>query len=181
MQTKPKSNSVLTSSVRPDGVIVINVLGGGVVEFDPRRVDPALRQRAEAHGWIQRLADGAAKSRNAATGLPASPQEKFDAVRAIADHYLNGATEWKMTGTGGGRMAQSEIILQALARVREVDIETLRERIAAMAEKKGTKPATLLAALAVDKEVAAMVLTIQAERAGALAIDAEELMMEIME
>ncbi len=181
MQTKPKSNSVVTSAVTEDGIIHITVLGAGKVEFDPTKVDGKLRRRAEIHGWIQRLADGAAKSRDAATGKPATPHDKLAAIQSIADHYQNGATEWKMAGTGGGRMAQSEIILQALSRVREVDIETLRARIAAMAEKKGTKPATLLSALATDKDVAAMVLTIQAERAGSTGIDTEELMAEILE
>ena len=178
---KTKSNAVVSTTVTNDGVIHITVLGAGKVEFDPNQCQADMRKHAELHGWIQRLADGAAKSRDSKTGLPATPADKLAAIQTIADYYLKGATEWKMKGSGGGRMPMSELILEALCRVNDIPLETMRERINRMAEVKGTKAATLLATLGTQKDVAAMVLTIQAERAASTGIDAEDLMADLME
>lgn len=180
MQTKPKSNSVVTSSVTADGIIHITVLGAGKIEFDPQLAHPSMRHRAEYHGWIQRLADGAAKSRDPVTGKPASPADKLAAIHALAAHYTSGIDQWKVTATGGGRSSNSEIILRALANIGDVEIEVIRSRINAMAEKKGTKPATLLSALAGRKDVAEEIIRLRAEAATASGIDAEGLMEEIM-
>lgn len=178
MNAKPKSNSVVTATVTADGIIHIVVLGAGKLEFDPKRCAPEMRRHAEYHGWIQRLSDGAAKSRDPVTGKTASPHDKLAGIRNIADHFLGGATEWKMKGGGGG---MSELILTALCNVKEVSIEIMRERIERMAEVKKTKPRTLLAALAKDKEIMAEVLRLQAERATDMGVDMEGIMEEIME
>lgn len=178
MVTKPKSNSVVTSFVTADGIIHITVLGAGRVEFDPYKAHPNMRARAEYHGWIQRLSDGAAKSRDPLTGRSAQPGEKLVAVQAIANHYQSGVDEWKMKGAG--RTPLSEIILQALCSLNDVKVETMRERIARMAEVKKTTPERLLAAMAARKDISEEVLRIQAERAGAPELDTDELVDELI-
>lgn len=114
MQTKPKANSVLTHRLLPNGGLCFTVKGAGpVLEgaeeaeavelfFAPTLASEANRQRAEQHGWIQRISDAAAISRDTKTGLPATPAQKLEAMQKLVEHYQSGTGDWKMTGGGGG-------------------------------------------------------------------------------
>lgn len=113
MNQKAKSNSVLTSKVE-GSVLEITVLGAGTILFDAEQAHPANRQRAEMHGWTQRLSDAAAKSRDPKTGLPVSPLAKFEAVNQLAEWYMRGGDQWKRTGDGTRETLPGNLLLTAL-------------------------------------------------------------------
>lgn len=94
MQTKPKANSTITHIRNEDGTLTFTVLGAGSFTFDPSKAHANNRARAEVHGWLQRISDGGALSREPKTGKPATPADKMARMRAIADHYQSGAAEW---------------------------------------------------------------------------------------
>lgn len=173
---KRKSNSVVVVSYDAEGIMSINVAGVGAITFDKRKASAVCRAEAEDHGWEQRLRDAAAISRDDATGASASPQEKYDAVLALRDHYEGGATEWRLAGgAGGGR----SITVEAIARVKGLsydDASAMVDRHAATM-KQDRKDA--LKFLATSKRVMEAINAIRAERMPAAKVDADKALDEI--
>lgn len=102
MQTKAKSNSVITHSVSEDGtVITFHVKDAGDVVFDTTLAAASIIQQAAVHGLIQRVSDRAAIGRDPETGASASPEEKMEAMQSLVEHYESGSTEWSLVQSGG--------------------------------------------------------------------------------
>lgn len=101
MQSKPKANSVITHEVNGD-VILFHVAGAGTLTLDLSKVHADNVQRGAVHGFIQRVSDGAAMSRDPVTGKPATAADKAARMAAIIAHYESGAAEWSMRGQGTG-------------------------------------------------------------------------------
>lgn len=119
-QAKAKSNSVITHEIlrNEEGALSIkfNVLGAGDTILELSRVAQSNKDRALIHGFVQRISDAAALSRNPQTGLPASPTDKLNAMAELVDHYMSGTEEWSRKRTGGGA-AEGGLLLEALVRM----------------------------------------------------------------
>lgn len=153
MNEKTKSNAVVTATWT-GSVLSLQVAGCGVVEFAMDAVSPVLIERAAMHGFEQRLRDRAAISRDTKTGLSASPQDKFDRIKALADHYAAGG-EWEMRSAGaGGKKSDADWILEALAVVQKTDVETMAGRVALAVEKRGITRQAYLKNVATSPAVA---------------------------
>lgn len=111
MNGKAKSNSVITHALRGEGKIAFTVINVGEFVLDTSLVSETCRERAMLHGFVQRISDAAAISRDPETGLPASPELKFARMQRLAEHYESGAEEWTIRSgggaTGGGLLFQS--------------------------------------------------------------------------
>ena len=93
-EPKVRANAVVTCT-KMDGKLIFKVKGcDEAITFDPDKVSAENRARAMIHGFIQRISDGAALSRDATTGQPALPEAKFARMKILADHYMSGSTEW---------------------------------------------------------------------------------------
>lgn len=100
------NNTVPAEKVRANAVVQVRKMDGkleflvkGVstpIVFDPDKCSAEVRARAMIHGFTQRISDGAALSRDTATGLPATPEAKHARMKALADHYMSGTTEWAL-------------------------------------------------------------------------------------
>ena len=101
MQSKRKSNSVVTHQVDDNG-ITFNVIGAGSVRLDFDKVSEPNQKRAMIHGMIQRISDRAAIGRDPETGKSATPAEKLAAMTTLVDHYHSGTSEWSMVTRGEG-------------------------------------------------------------------------------
>lgn len=166
MQTKAKSNSVITHAVAGD-VITFTVRDAGEVRLDVSAVSEANRQRAMFHGFIQRISDAAAISRNPETGQPATPQEKLAAMQGLVEHYASGAGEWSRR-SAGGIAPEGGLLFRALAKLYpEKSPETIREFLAKRSKSEK-------AALLVTPDVARVADELRAE--GARGVDAGELL-----
>lgn len=148
------------------------------LKFNPELVDGELRKAAEWHGWEQRLRDAAAKPRDVKTGKSATPAEKFNAIKKLAEHYLSGGKEWNLrTGPQAGVVQRNEdkqLLKAALAEyLPAVGKDRTAEQIHLSVEKmdKGQ-----VSALLGQKEIAEIVLKLREEKAEELEIDAEELL-----
>jgi hypothetical protein len=73
---------------------------GGRITVDADALTDALRTQAMMHGLKQKLVDAAAISRNPETGRSASGEDKYNAVREVAERLLTG--EWNKAREGGG-------------------------------------------------------------------------------
>lgn len=101
MQIRKKTNSVMTTRVE-GSTLTISVLGAGDIVFNADAASEANNAHARMHGWTQRLCDRAAKGRDATTGLSATPAEKHAAIAELAEYYMSGDVNWKMSGSGVG-------------------------------------------------------------------------------
>ncbi len=141
MQTKPKSNSVVTHRRLDDGRLEFTIVGAGKFEFDPARASQANRERAMIHGWLQRITDAAAIPRDKETGASATPDAKMARMKALAEFYEGGGVEWNMKA--GPRVVVAKgpdvgKIIMAMIRAGLVpDVDTANGRLTALAEKRG--------------------------------------------
>ena len=142
MQSKPKSNSVITSAMHPTNpnILVTTVLGCPPIEFDRTAACQEARNAAEWNGWTQRFADRGAMPANKETGRPATPQEKYERIKAYVDHVAGGGA-WAMKGAArvvvkkGPNVGQ---IIMAMIRAGLVlDIDAANGRLNALATKRG--------------------------------------------
>ena len=127
MQTKAKSNSIITHELSDAGVLTFNVKGAGSFTFDPALASAACRARAAIHGFIQRISDGGALGRDTTTGRPASPEDKLARMERIAQHYASGSVEWAIARAESSGPGLDTLLLAAVAEVRGVTIERVRE------------------------------------------------------
>jgi hypothetical protein len=178
MQTKPKANSVVTHAI-VDGKIVFTVKDAGTFTFDPNKASATNRARAIVHGFIQRIADGAAISRNPDNGQPATAADKMARMQRIADHYESGAEEWAMRAATGPRKPDAGLIVLAMTRtVAKGDADRANALIDGIATKRGIDRDAALAVWASVEDVAAEMARIRAERA-TVKVSADDLIAEM--
>lgn len=176
MSTKLKSNATMAVEINQSAnTIIFTVRDAGAITLDMSRLSPDVIAYAAFHGMKQRIADAAAMSRNPDTGAPASPQDKFDAMQALAEHYMSGTGEWAVRVASGGAGKPSGLTLRALADVQGLDVPAMRERVEGLAERKGTTTAALLRELAKAPAVAKRI----AELKAASSPDADSLLDEL--
>lgn len=177
MQTKPKSNSILTHVWDMEaGNITFRVKDAGDVVLDMTKVHADNVTRAAYHGFTQRVSDGAAIPRDTKTGLSATPAEKMAAIKAICEHYMSGSADWRLvTAADGGRA----LTVEAIARVKGVDYDTANGWVEEFAKAKyegDTKKA--LAFLRDGARVREAMDAIRAERTPAAKVDADAALEE---
>jgi hypothetical protein len=182
MQTKPKSNSVVTHSMQ-DGNIVFDVLGAGKLVFDLNKVSAENRARAMIHGFVQRISDGAARLRNTETGQSATPGEKLAMMQRIADHLMSGTTEWNLRASAAPKGPDAGLVIMAMVRAL-AGVPTAEAAEAVFAKQvelgKFASRDEAIAAWAKSRQVADTIKLILAERAAAAAnLDAEDMLAEL--
>lgn len=170
MQSKPKSNSTITTAIdAATGIITFTVIGAGQFTFDPTEASQGVRARAQVHGFVQRICDRAAKGRDPETGKPAPAVDRMAAMKSLADHYASGSEDWspKVERTGGGAGWDS-LILAAVVEATGRGLEEVKEGVARRAKADGITTKVALEALGRSKVVAPILERIRAEAAEGL-------------
>lgn len=190
MQVKPKSNSVITSAWdATSNVITFTVRKAGAngqsdaaLALDLNKVSEKNRARAMAHGFIQRVSDRAALSRNTTNGQSATPAEKLAAMKGLVDFLASGTDEWAPERVGGvkGPTGLDPLLIAAVAEATGRSTDEVRELVAKGAEKKSVTKAVYLATLGGAGTVKPIVERMRAEQASAFEVDADELLNEVM-
>ncbi len=170
MNAKVKRNSVVTSELLESGMIQFTVRDAGQFLFNPSKAHESLRDRAEVHGWIQRISDAAAMSRDEATGKPATPAEKLARMLALKEHYESGTETWNRAGGAG--TGQSIVIL-AVQRVMGLAEYKMAEEHMARYAAAHPELKDIKAFYAAMPKVNAAILDIQRERLVAPSLDAD--------
>jgi len=179
MQTKPKANSIITHRLNDDGTLTFLVKDAGEFGFDPKKAAQKNRERAELHGWIQRISDGGAMSRNPENGQPATPADKMARMQRLAEHYEGGAEEWAMKGPSGPRKPDAGLIIQALCgTVAGGDVDKANRLVDGIATKRGIDRDAALMVWAAVEDVAAEMARIRARRV-AVKVSADDLLAEM--
>jgi hypothetical protein len=179
MAKQTESKAIIQTTLSEDkSVITFKVRDAGELVLDLTRVSAAVKVRALIHGLIQRVSDKAAIPCNTTTGLPATPQAKFEAMQGLVDHFMSGTDEWTPArAESAGRKPKDgldPLLLAAVCEVTGKDEAAVRAIIAKGAEVKTVKPAQFLSALAGAGKVRAVVERMRAEQAPEL--DGDELL-----
>ena len=178
MQSKPKSNSVITHIVDMENqVITYNVIGCEPLVFDVKRVSDQCGERAMIHGFIQRISDAAAISRDPDTGKPATPQDKRERMARLVEHYMSGAEAWSPARAEGGARDEG-LTITAMGDVYHKLAEECRDMVKQLAVKRGIDERAALAVFAKSAQIAARMAEIKAERAKD-GPDADDLLAEL--
>lgn len=177
MNQKAKSNSVITTSVEGE-VITFTVRGAGELRLDLTKVAASVRARAAIHGFIQRVSDKAAISRNTENGQPATPAEKLEAMRGLVDHFMSGSDEWAPARKEGAvrRGGLDPLAIAAVVEATGKDEAAVRELIKIGAANKSVTPLAFLAALSASSKVAPILERLRAEAAERTDLDGDELL-----
>lgn len=187
MQSKAKSNSVVTTRLLDTGVIEFTVLkaaadgvGAATMTLDPKACSEPVRARAVVHGLVARVVDRAALDRNKTTGKSASGAEKFAAMKTLVDHYASGAESWAMAQAERAPRGPSldPIILAAVSEATGRGAVEVLEMVTKGAAGKAITLEAYLAALAASIKVAPIVAWMRAEAAAGL--DGDALLNEAM-
>lgn len=182
MQSKAKSNSICTAILnRADATLTVTVLGAGSATFYRDKASAENRIEAEWRGWSQRLTNQAALPHDKATGKPATPEEKFAAVKRAVDHYNAGGTVWAIAADD---TYDTGLVVQAMIRAKvATDAEVANEIANKLAAKRGIDRAAALKIWATVGPVGEAIATIKAERAAEIAkhanLDVQGLLDEI--
>lgn len=128
------------------------------VEVRAEELSAEIRGHAMIHGLKQKLVDAAAISRNTDTGASATIQDKYEAVREVAERLLAG--EWNKrreagTGSSGG-LLRAALLRMYAGRMDEGQLDKWLE------EKTDKEKA----ALRKNPKIAEIVEQIRMERAG---------------
>lgn len=136
-------------TVTQAGLMVFKVPGAGEFRVNPLELSADIQKRAMYHGIKQRISDKAAIGRDKATGKSATPAEKFEAMKALADHWAQGG-DWAMDRTGGGARgpsAETMLVFEALGEIQGVKASEIAERVRVRCEKTGQTQAQWAAAI----------------------------------
>lgn len=190
MQTKPKSNSIVTSAYdAARNVITFTVLDVGECELDLNKVAEANMRRAAVHGWNQRIPDAAAIGVADKEGnvIPRAERNriKYERMNELCRHYESGSEEWSRRGPSIGGGAPEGLTLLAIMRVKGCALEVAEGFVkehADMHHKGDTKAA--LAFLRTGRRVKEAMQAIKDERALAKAgpraeLDADAILGEM--
>ncbi len=168
MNTKVKSNTIVTTQQLDATTLQFTVRGHDTpLLFDVEKCSAANRAHAELHGWKQRIVDAAAIEASDKDGnfIPTEIRDamKFKAMQDVIAHYESGTDQWNLRAASGE--VSASVTVEAIARVRDEPIHTVKMRIERLAEVKfaGDGQKTL-AYLRRDVKVARAILDIQQER-----------------
>ena len=163
---------LITTELDEDGIIRFKVDGVGEFCFDPLKATDEVRSRAMIHGFVQKISDKAALGRDPDTGRSASPEDKFAAMKAMADRLAAGG-EWNARREAGAGAPTGGLLVAALCRLYP---HKGREQLAAYV--KGLSKAAQGKVRATAR-VAEQIAAIRAERAKSAPDNGDELLAEL--
>ena len=93
---------------------IVFTLGGKALTFHSERAVGTLKQAA-MFGWSRKISNEAAMSRSVETGLPASNEEKLEAMAAMIAHLESGTVDWSPARSASTRVSGADIGLLVTA------------------------------------------------------------------
>lgn len=125
-----KKSTITADVFLPKMTLTLTFINGKEIVVDANTLNDDIRNMAILHGLKQKLVDAAAISRNLDTGMSASVDDKYNAVKKIADRLTSPDGKWNE-----GRSASTEdkptagvnnILVRALMKMKEADESYIR-------------------------------------------------------
>lgn len=178
-----RENAVVEMAVVKDGEAIIGltfeVAGAGSTIVMLGNLSPEVRKQAVVYGIGVRVSRMAAIARDTKSGKSATPAEKFARIKACAEHYNSGADTWELArGATGprGPDAYTSLVIEAVANIQGIELETMAGRVKALCEKRQETVAAWAKRIAAatgenGDKIRAEVLRLQQKAAPASSID----------
>ncbi len=178
MTETKKSNSVVTVE-RAGTVLIYTVLGVGQLRLDTASMHPDNIAAAVLHGMEQRIRDAGAIARDKETGASATPQQKYDAMQQLVEHYSSGSPDWTLKRAEGAGGAKS-ITIEAIARVKQCDYQTAEDMVNRLAMSKFANDRKVaLRELSKTPAIQSAIMDIRTERMPKPKADGDSLLSEL--
>lgn len=110
-----KKSTITADLFVPKMTLTLTFINGKEIVIDANTLNPEIRDMALLHGLKQKLVDAAAISRNVETGKSASADDKYEAVKKIADRLTSPDGKWN-EGRAAGEPATSASVNSILIR-----------------------------------------------------------------
>lgn len=159
-----KANAIVGTTIE-GGVLTLTVAGFPPVVVDSAGLHPNIQLGAMMRGLKQRLENAAAIERDRETGRSATPQEKYEAIRKLADWVLAG-DQWEAPrAAGSGRKFNVGDVVAGMARGLKITVDEANAKIAALAAKRGIDREASAKVWAATPEVSMAIAQARAESA----------------
>lgn len=168
MTVQKDSTRVISKEVDETGV-TFTVKDQGKLRVSFSNLSRAVKDRALAHGIVQRVVDAAALSRDGTSGKSATPQQKYLAMKEIVDHLMSGTENWTLA-----REQESPFVSLLTICLMEVYPERSEEQIREWVKKRSAAERKAMLASSKIKPIAER---IESEKLSH--IDAEELLSDL--
>lgn len=110
----------------PKMTLTLTFINGKEIVVYANTLSEEIRNQALLHGLKQKLVDAAAISRNLDTGASASADDKYNAVRKIADRLMKDGAKWnegRASTDAPATAGVNNILLRALMQMTGRDLE----------------------------------------------------------
>lgn len=153
-----KKSTITADMFVPKMTLTLTFVNGKEVVIDANALSDEIRNMAILHGLKQKLVDAAAISRNLETGASATVDEKYEAVKKIADRLTSPDGKWNegraaVDGASSGTV--QNILVRAVMRMTGHDEQYTRDWL-------GAKTKEQRAALRKNPRVVAIMAELQA-------------------
>jgi hypothetical protein len=116
-----KKSTITADVFLPKMTLTLTFINGKEIVVDANSLNDDIRNMAILHGLKQKLVDAAAISRNLDTGMSASVDDKYNAVKKIADRLTSPDGKWNegRSASGDDKPAAgvNNILLRALIKM----------------------------------------------------------------
>lgn len=142
------------------------------IELPFNTCSEAVKNEAMGYGLEVRLTRAAALSKDTKSGKSATGLEKYEAIKKLADHYASGTDAWAMSGAGGGLSSETRVLIEALSRALDCDLDAAEAHVREMSSAERD-------ALRIDAEIKPHIDAIYAERAKSQGTDTKGLLAKL--
>lgn len=153
-----KKSTITADMFVPKMTLTLTFVNGKEVVIDANSLSDEIRNMAILHGLKQKLVDAAAISRNLETGASATVDEKYEAVKKIADRLTSPDGKWnegRSAADGTSSSTVQNILVRAVMRMTGHDEQYTRDWL-------GAKTKEQRAALRKNPRVVAIMAELQA-------------------
>lgn len=125
-----KKSTIMADVFLPKMTLTLTFINGKEIVVDANMLSEEIRNQALLHGLKQKLVDAAAISRNLDTGASASVDDKYNAVKKIADRLTSPGAKWNEGRAAGSDPSPTagvnNILLRALMKMTGRDMEYVK-------------------------------------------------------
>jgi len=135
-----KKSTIMADVFLPKMTLTLTFINGKEIVVDANALSDDIRNMALLHGLKQKLVDAAAISRNLDTGASASVDDKYNAVRKIADRLTAPDARWNEGRTAGSEPSPTagvnNILLRALMKMTGRDMDYVKSYLGAKTKEQ---------------------------------------------
>lgn len=134
-----KKSTIMADVFVPKMTLTLTFINGKEIVIDANTLSQEIRDQALLHGLKQKLVDAAAISRNLDTGLSASADDKYNAVRKIADRLTAPDGKWnegRASGDPAPTAGVNNLLLRALMKMTGRDLAYVKDFLGAKTKEQ---------------------------------------------